>query len=1271
MPNKLIRIALLAILVLLFQGTWALGGTTGTVSGYVLLQDNSPIAGAKVTASSPSETTTTPTDPTGHFVFVSLTPDTYTLTATKDGYDTVSQAGITVIADNTQTVTLHTQKSVRVIGVIPVTAANELVKPGTTADVYSVNAAQSSKLSNLGGGGGADNIYGAIASMPGAFVPPGQYGWYQTVHIRGGDYDQVGYEYDGVPVNRSFDNYPTTTGTSTGSSEVQLYTGAAPQNAEGQGLAGFINQVIKNGTFPGFATLDLGIGGPSFYNKANLEIGGATPNRNFTYYVATGGYNVRPRLVDNSNGASLTHLWGVPFDAYLGGAANTATCPFSGTTPNSDKAALGNTGDSCSNNYNNALFFGAIPGGPAGYILGPYEFGSTFQVADRENVINLHFGLPHKSDSGKDDIQFLYSNSLLRNPFYESQLNWSLAAFTTDLAVGAGDQGSLKTGNPVWYNGYQSNNPTGTVYTSSCAAPCGIVTYLYPSSNAVPVGFGSGAVPPDLPAGQTDTSENGQGIFKLQYQHNIGSNAYLRVYGYSYYSWWFLYGPNSLSTAFVGCCPGDYELTTHTRGASAEFADQINPTNLITAQISGITASTVRDNNRQMESGGFSTSRSVGYFLVDANSPYSGLCFKALSGALRSCRPSESAVDNLAQLEFCSTKAGTFGDPDGCVQTGGLPNPTAFPYGSICGVSHTDPCAWLQAENGRSATYNTVKPTFYSASLGDQLHVSDKLQLNLGVRFDSFAFQGTNTDTGNARTFWFAVFNNENCNSPVPGSQTFNKYDLGSNSTVPCSALTDPLTGAADLTATNLLNTPSQKFTYTEFQPRLGGTLTTDPDNVFRFSIGKYDQAPNAAFEQYNTLQENLAAFIGPTFLKYGLNTPGHQIPPEDSWNGDLSWEHRFANTDTSFKLTPFYRTTRNQSQQLYLDQKTSFVSGLAVGKQTSEGVEFELQKGDFNRNGLSGLLTYTYTWSYIKYGALPGNGGTVLSPINNAIQTYNAYTSFCVANPSDARCGKTTSGLPASPCYGVFGSPTPGCPAGSLANPYWNAPVQPLFDVNAQYIPYDIFPGAFNASTTSYAVPHVGTLVLNWKHDKFSISPSVQYFGEGFYGAPLQSPGVNLESCKAIGGVGCTAFSAGPVGTDPRYPYGAPAGSPYDAVIVPGNIMIPDPFTGRFDNLGAFRTPQALFGHLQLSYEATPRITYVANFANIVSTCWGGSKMPWTALSDHRVCTYNLPGYAPMPYAGNFYNPDSVFQPEFQFPYMQYFGTAPVQGTFEMKIKL
>ena len=68
-----------------------------------------------------------------------------------------------------------------------------------------MNAAQQARTAVLGGGGALNSAYSAIASVPGAYVPANQNGYLQAVHVRGGDAYEVGYEFDGIPVNRAFD----------------------------------------------------------------------------------------------------------------------------------------------------------------------------------------------------------------------------------------------------------------------------------------------------------------------------------------------------------------------------------------------------------------------------------------------------------------------------------------------------------------------------------------------------------------------------------------------------------------------------------------------------------------------------------------------------------------------------------------------------------------------------------------------------------------------------------------------------------------------------------------------------------------------------------------------------------------------------------------------------------------------------------------------------------------------------------------------------------
>ncbi|HEV2641226.1 MAG TPA: carboxypeptidase-like regulatory domain-containing protein, partial [Candidatus Elarobacter sp.] len=145
------------LVALVLQGPIrVLAGTTGTINGSVVdPQSNKPIAGAAITAQSPSQLARTTSDATGRFSFISLAPDTYTISvAATSTYDAASVSGVTVQADQALTISLQQPSKLKVIGSVTSRAASALVKAGTTADVYSINATTQDKASAVGGGGG-------------------------------------------------------------------------------------------------------------------------------------------------------------------------------------------------------------------------------------------------------------------------------------------------------------------------------------------------------------------------------------------------------------------------------------------------------------------------------------------------------------------------------------------------------------------------------------------------------------------------------------------------------------------------------------------------------------------------------------------------------------------------------------------------------------------------------------------------------------------------------------------------------------------------------------------------------------------------------------------------------------------------------------------------------------------------------------------------------------------------------------------------------------
>jgi hypothetical protein len=657
-------------------------------------------------------------------------------------------------------------------------------------------------------------------------------------------------------------------------------------------------------------------------------------------------------------------------------------------------------------------------------------------------------------------------------------------------------------------------------------------------------------------------------------------------------------------------------------------------------------------NNTQMFN--FTGGRSQAAVLVNAGEPYAGFCYNAGGGAAQTCNPgTATSWANWAGLQEGASCAGA-GNPLAV-----CPTTTA---GKTCQLSGSpnQGCAYLLAENSQYATFNTVRPQFFSSSLTDEFRPSDKLLFNLGVRLDSFTFDGSNTDGGPARQFWYNAYNNDNCVNHVSGAPYAN---------APGTAC------LAGDTHAYLQNISSQTFTFNIWQPRIAGTYTVNSDSVVRFSFGRYTQAPNAAFEQYNTLQLDMPfTLLGPNFLQYGRNAPGLPIAPPTSLNYDVSLEQRLHGTDWSFKITPFLRQTQDQIQQFFLNQKTGFVSGTNIGSQRSQGVEFQAQKGDFSKNGIAGLLSFAYTNSYVKYGTVNPFGATILTPINGTIAQYNAYTKACApggkyvgkSQYGQSLCGSTTNGAAANACYSATGAPAAAlaggaCPAGDIQNPYWNAGGQGFIDPAQNFPTYDIIPAGIGSAADAYGVPYVATLLLNYKHDKFAITPSFQFSAGGKYGAPETTPGVDPAA-------GCTAL---------------PGTQRYDAATCATNLVIPDPYTGTYDNLGSFTQPDSFGMNLQLSYDVSPRIQLVGTLANIVNGCWGGTKAPWT-FTDGNFCSYGIVAGGSIPPIGNAYNPagyaHSVIQPFQKYPYEPGFGPfnddgnstkTPFQFYISAKIKL
>jgi hypothetical protein len=872
---------------------------------------------------------------------------------------------------------------------------------------------------------------------------------------------------------------------------------------------------------------------------------------------------------------------------------------------------------------------GGTPYSPASgpFALGAFDLNATSQVMDRDNVVNLHYYFPHK-DGTRDDLQALYQVNLINTSYYSSTNDQGGTAFIGEIDGGGGTNPPAP---PTYGDGLQLKLPTGGFLPSNYQQYT--VPYYFPNTPTHDLG---GTIDPAL----EDGMGNNQAITKVQFTKSLGANAFARVYGYTYYSNYDITGPNA-NYGFDLASSGDYELSSHTRGISGSITDQINSQNLLNFSGDFTTASVLRSNNSEYADGSGTVSlRSAAAVLVDSSNPTNGVCYTS-NAVATACFGSGSGLNapNSKGVLPTTLPGAAYLTLAQLASTSGITPPAA-----TCG---SGPCQYLVIGNGQYATFNTVKPNFYGASLTDEFRPNSKLTINAGLRLDDYQYAGGDTSGGNARAFFYKAYNAEECIN----NTTHLIVDKVATGGLGFTSVATPCpTGYSSANFTNPSGNVTE--TYPVFQPRLGATYSLDANTVVRASYGRFAEPPNSAFEQYNVLQSEAPATLYGTygFQQYGFTTPNHNIPPATSNNYDFSVEHQFPG-QVSFKLTPFYRQTANQIEQFFLNRATNFVSGLNVGNQTSKGFEFELDKGNFSQEGLSAKLSFAYTNSTIKYNTL-SSGSTVLSPVVDAINTYNSFT-------------KKGGG---SPCYLADGSGTadPTCAAGSVANPYYNAPEQSTaaYTSGATSIPYDTIPAGVGLDANAIGFPYVTSLVLNEKIKKFAIAPVVQYFAGQRYGDPLASQGIDPSSC--------TATLAGSTIGDPRYKYGAAGGSPYDANNcgqIAGGGGIPNPATGGFDGIGAYVEPSQLLLSTQLSYEVSKNFTLTANVANIVNTCFGGSKVPWSVA---HACGYGVvDAGAGSGGVGNVYNPGEPIQPSLKSAYEPFFSQQPfnvfISGNFKI----
>lgn len=287
----------------------AAGGQTGNLSGAIVDgQTKAPLAGAAISAASPSGSYSARTDAHGFFSILGMAIDTYTVSAQAEGYETQLQSGVTVVGDQTVGLgTIALQKRLRTIGKVTARARSSAFQPTQTVDSVTVSGA---RIAQTTGKAASTDEQALILAVPGTSVTNSG-----AITIRGGLATEVGYQLDGVDYTEPFFATSATNGKFNGLGSLQVVEGAGDAT-QGNVGGGVINVIPKRGTRPPSGLLDVEAGGPNFGHQAAFEYGFATPNGRLSEYIAYNGQRNAPYIgYHTSNAAAYGNFYGNSFEA--------------------------------------------------------------------------------------------------------------------------------------------------------------------------------------------------------------------------------------------------------------------------------------------------------------------------------------------------------------------------------------------------------------------------------------------------------------------------------------------------------------------------------------------------------------------------------------------------------------------------------------------------------------------------------------------------------------------------------------------------------------------------------------------------------------------------------------------------------------------------------------------------------------------------------------------------------------------------------------------
>jgi len=227
--KRLLCSAVSVFLITGFLGSVVLGGTTGTLAGFVKTKSKEPLIGAYVIVKDLGMGTAT--DEKGFYILNNVPAGTHTLMAKMMGYKTTTVRNVVAAMDLRTTINITMETTVLRIGEeVTVTAERPLIQQDVTSTTRTVLGKEISDQLPI------NSFKDVIKLQPG--VVEG--------HIRGGRETEVLYLVDGLPVQQAISGGMGSNLPNTSVVDLSIQTGGF--NAEyGNAMSGVVNAVTKSG----------------------------------------------------------------------------------------------------------------------------------------------------------------------------------------------------------------------------------------------------------------------------------------------------------------------------------------------------------------------------------------------------------------------------------------------------------------------------------------------------------------------------------------------------------------------------------------------------------------------------------------------------------------------------------------------------------------------------------------------------------------------------------------------------------------------------------------------------------------------------------------------------------------------------------------------------------------------------------------------------------------------------------------------------------------